>query len=292
MTAVTMREIDPADPVTEVALALIARDGITTFRPSGSAVIIAPYLAITAKHVLADHWRAFDYRELPTTGHATGVFSLQAFQVVNNGRDGALWDITRLWSSGHTDIAFLRLTPASDTARAHQNWRPPRLNLLPPDVGAAVTGFGYRDSTIESLTAEGIVWRHTPTMSDGMVLEVHDTLRDSGSLTFPCFRTDAPFVGGMSGGPVFDDAGDLRGLICYSLAPITPNGEYVSYAASLWGAMATPIDFRPDGTTTDSSYPALFLARDGVVAAQNWDRVRVSEPDEHNRRSVSITVPS
>ena len=36
-----VRKIEAADPITEVALALIAHDGTTTFRPSGSAVIIA-----------------------------------------------------------------------------------------------------------------------------------------------------------------------------------------------------------------------------------------------------------
>jgi hypothetical protein len=49
---------------------------------------------------------------------------------------------------------------------------------------------------------------YTPT---GKVQEVHDERRDSGRLSFPCFRTNARYDPAMSGGPVFAEDGHLCG---------------------------------------------------------------------------------
>ena len=45
-------------PLTEDALLLLGRDGITN-NPIGSAVFIAPGLALTAKHVVEEFWRLY-----------------------------------------------------------------------------------------------------------------------------------------------------------------------------------------------------------------------------------------
>jgi hypothetical protein len=64
-------DIDPGDPITEITLALIAWDG-NNFKSSGSAIVIGPHLAMTAKHVVEGHWRDFEYKQL--RDDAAGTF--------------------------------------------------------------------------------------------------------------------------------------------------------------------------------------------------------------------------
>jgi len=275
----------------EVSLALITRRVDTAdFRPSGSAVIIAPHLAITAKHVIEDHWRTFTGYDLPTNGHQHGVFHLQALQIIHGTQSGALWDVTELSCSGHTDVAFLYLSPGSETAHRYTRWRAPKLNFLAPAVGAEITAFGYRSSAIESVVGTTVTWRHAPTLSDGRVLEIHEDKREDVNLTFPCFRTNARFDGGMSGGPVFDSGGVLRGLVCYSsTSPDDPVHD--TYAVLLWPSLVTPLRFRLDGTIVAPRYPAIELVRDGSIHALEADRIIVGDADATGSRRVGFRYP-
>jgi V8-like Glu-specific endopeptidase len=65
-------------PITEFALPLTARKG-NEFFPSGTAVVIAPYLALTAKHVIEDYWIRFEQEEctvpLGQHRHLNGEFT-------------------------------------------------------------------------------------------------------------------------------------------------------------------------------------------------------------------------
>ncbi len=258
---------------------------------SGTAIVIAPYLAITARHVIEDLLQRYD-RGCPEEGHVEATFSLQAFQVTNRDA-GSLWSITRLWLSPHTDIAFVRLTPASDSVQTH-TWRGPKLRLTPPKKGERAVGFGYHSSEIsasESSTDVTIVWKDKPTTTVGEVLEVHDQLRDRSRLRFPCFRTNARFDGGMSGGPIFNEAGELCGLICSSLPPSEEAGEHTSYAASLWPAMGTILDMDREGYPSGSSYPALELARAGIIKAGGWERVVLNRDQSGFVTQIGLSAP-
>jgi len=81
----------------------------------------------------------------------------------------------------------------------------------------------------------------------------------------------------MSGGPVFNEAGHLCGLICSSLPATNPGEEHASYAASLWAAMAIVIRLDRRGHPSGTRYPLLELARDGTLGAVNVDRITLDE---------------
>lgn len=81
--------------------------------------------------------------------------------------------------------------------------------------------------------------------SVGTVVEIHDERRDNFSITWPCFRVNARFDGGMSGGPVFNEAGELCGLVCACMPPGEPGGDHVSYVTSLWPMLAIELDATP-----------------------------------------------
>jgi hypothetical protein len=274
----SFKETGLASFITEFALALAAvRDDI--WRPSGTAIVIAPYLAITARHVVEDYWSNYERVTLGAgigqTVDFAGSFSIVAFQVLQEGKTGHLWNVDRLWLSPFTDVAFLRLAPRSDEARNH-DWRSVTMNLLPPAIGTQITGFGYHSSAINVNELEDrieIEWKDSPTTTTGEVIEMHERGRDPVMLTFPCFRTNARFEGGMSGGPVFNAEGELCGVICTGLKLAEGETEHISYVASLWPSMGTNIDMGREGFPQSVFYPAFELAKHGLILARNWERV-------------------
>src|SRR5437762_9972981 len=90
--------------ITEWAVPLASQRG-TDWWASGTAVIVAPHLAITAKHVIEDHWQR-QQGDVPEMGEVIGDFSIVAFQVPEVG-EACLWAVRRIWPCPHTDVAFL-----------------------------------------------------------------------------------------------------------------------------------------------------------------------------------------
>jgi V8-like Glu-specific endopeptidase len=284
----SFKETGLASGITEFALAILARRG-NNFSPSGTAVAIAPNLAMTAKHVVEGHWRYFEDSPL-VNRESKGSFSVQCFQVLEQGASGALWVATRFWLSPHTDIAYLGLRPASKTAQAHR-WRGLRMNLLPPRIGERVSAFGYAASEVsfkQRGEVDELLWKDSPSTSIGEVIEIHPAFRDTGSLKFPCFRVNARFDPGMSGGPVFNESGLVCGIICSNLPPAEADGEHVSYCASLWPGMATVIDMNRQGFEPGVQYPVLDLAKDGFLKAEGWQSVGLIDRQGALIRTVGL----
>lgn len=74
----------------------------------------------------------------------------------------------------------------------------------------------------------------------------------------------------MSGGPVFNDQGELCGLIC---SGGETEKDYYSHVVTLWPSMATVLDLDREGFPKGQPYPALELARHGFIKAEDWQRV-------------------
>ena len=270
--------------ITEWAVPLASQRG-DHWWASGTAVMVAPYLAITAKHVIEDHWN----RQQGPIDHSRGShgdFSILAFQVPESGRP-CLWAVRKIWPSAHTDIAFLKLEPWNEGATGHV-WRWVTIDVLPPAVGSLISAFGYHASTIAN--GDPVQWRHHASNSFGRVEEVFAERRDVSRLDFPCFSVDAQFDGGMSGGPVFNQSGELCGLICSSLPAVPPDTRHTSYVTTLWPALGAVLDLERQGYPIEE-YPAIELARGGQMVVRNWERVDVafSEP---NLCSVCLRPPA
>jgi len=275
----SFKETPLASPITKFALMLTAvRDGF--FYPSGTATIVASHLAITAKHVVQDYWREFEPKTA-SPGENSGSFLIFAIQILNNGSLGASWNISRVWLSPFTDVAFLRLAPYSQSAQDY-HWRKPILRLLPPAVGTRISGFGYCKSNIRTKRLDEmvqVIWSQSPSTTIGEVIRIHEEKRDSLMLNFPCFETNARFDGGMSGGPVFDDEGKLCGLICSSLPPMNEEESYCSHVATLWPWTGTPIDLNRTGMEANVKYPVLDLITGGFMKAEGFERVNLVRED-------------
>jgi Trypsin-like peptidase domain len=270
--------------ITRIALQLLAeRDGV--YDAAGTAVVIAPWIAITARHVLEDYWRTFEGGQMVNGGE--GSFCLRAFQVIDEGKVGVLYKIEKVVLATWTDIAVIKLIPWSG-APADYAWMCPKIDLLPPRLGARVCAFGYHAANVDVDGKNVSVTRRLAT-SVGEVIEIHAKGRDR-QLSWPCFRTNARYDAGMSGGPVMNDDGHLCGIICKNLPPSQEGEEHVSYVTTLWPLMGCEIDFdrydRPPATT----YPMLDLVASKLIDARGAEHVVLQYDDQGRVCSVGVQV--
>ncbi len=255
-------------PITEHALVLVGGNDIETYA-LGSAVFIAAELAITAKHVVEEFWNRLGAGHRFEGGRPLeGQFSILAVQYPGASSDPALWRVSFVWGARFTDIAFLALTSANNLAERYAWDSTLKLNLLPPTLGERVVGFGYAASAVEITEVGQMRLALHPSTTGGMVTAVFPEYRDRGMLKFPCFEINTHFVGGMSGGPLFNEAGELCGVICASR-----DGEPIAYGATLWPAMGTVITHQGPGMVCKGAYPVFEMAQVGILAASGWERI-------------------
>jgi hypothetical protein len=255
---------------------------------SGTGVIVAPFLAFAAKHVLDDHWARHHGEPLPTVP-ADGRFTFVLLQLVGNELNA--WYVTRLWVSDIADIVLLRLTPFSAGASAYK-FQHLTLDLMPPQVGEQIHAFGYSESDIQATGPKRLTIQYRPATTHGEVMEVHHQSRDEVKMPFPCFRTNARFDGGMSGGPVFNEAGRLCGLICSSYPPFSSDEDHASYAVLLWPVMILMIDMDRVGHPLGGAmYPLFDLVKENILVARNAHLVTVEHVAELDAWRV-IFLPS
>lgn len=86
-------------------------------------------------------------------------------------------------------------------------------------------------------------------------------------LTFPCFQTDARFDHGMSGGPVFNEAGYVCGVICSSYQVENDPG-YISHVSLIWPAMGIQIEVAGEGGKSEMMF-VYELAKNGLIATDD-----------------------
>lgn len=235
---------------------------------AGSGVLIAPGLAMTAKHVTEDMER-LDRRYDPARPRGTGFmpeYGTMLYQVPRFGQEPR-WATTINWLSRDTDITVMRVVPDSNCAVAVENTILPRAYydwiLCPPPVGARVQLYGF---PLPAIANEGNQHRGAIQFveQDGIVEEVFEPIRTHGMLEFPCYRLSKPVDHAFSGGPVFYD-GALVGIV--SAGATYDNRAWV---ASLWPlALLTMQEAGTTRAMTD-------LFDDGTIRVRDWPALRGS----------------
>lgn len=271
------RETSFDSPVTRVAVPVISVKG-DVCRLSGTACVIAPWLAITARHVIEGEFREFGGGLLvDPTGTYEALHRTLVLTWPHDGKPGISLHVVRSWCSSHSDLAALWLVPdrPEDLGR---RWGCPVLSVTPPSIGTRVAAFGFPNSGTVPTDLNQFSISVFPATSTGHVVEVHQAQRDRGLLSFPCFRTNARFDPGMSGGPVFDERGRLCGLVCASLpAPDGPQPEHVSYVSTLWPLLSINIEMPWDRYPAGSRYPLYRYAEAGVIRAEGLEALELRE---------------
>lgn len=242
---------------------------------SGSCVRIAPNLYLTARHVLADFINKFGFKNDEELNFTVWIIH------VYTGPEYAIWEMDELWLSPHSDLAVLHVRPCNDTAVNHKVVSV-NIDLQPPIVGSRVSGWGYHNSIgVISINESGslhfeISGEEATTV--GEVREYHPLGTDKVLRPFPCFRVNARFDGGMSGGPVFSDNGKLCGVICTGLPPYDDGDEHCSYVAATWPLMGLVVGVNPKtGILEKNTYPVFELARHGFISVKGLEKISITQ---------------
>jgi len=259
-------------------------DGTRIVRLGGSGIFIAPFQALTARHVSRDFFRMESRPDRVTTitpGYFETEHSCALFQILEPLQPTprqALWQVDRTWDPMVTDISFVQVSAEEGDALRNQVQMPTGFfdwSLLPPPIGSQVVMLGYPKTEISTrgdLMDIGVKY----VIQVGHVREIHELRRDRGMLTFPCFRIDQPIDPGFSGGPVFWE-GKLCGIVSSDSF-----GE--TYAASLWPICLMEYEYPDLGVLgAKKSFGTLF--ENGVLHAADWpavkDRITKRYDDNH-----------
>jgi hypothetical protein len=263
-------------PVGRVAARVLAIDNQGTVVASGTCVRIGVGLYLSAKHVIEDFVDSF--------GHES--FHLNCSIWVAHLYDGEgmeIWALTNVWTGTNTDISILRAIPHVTNKTPLAAVNTVGLDLAPPPIGSRVSAYGFCESKgtfkVEKNTVSLDLWG-TPVTAVGEIREIHDQTRDQYLLNFPCFRVNARFDGGMSGGPIFTDNGSICGVVCKGYKLEDPELESISYGATLWPALCLPITVDMRTGMPCERYCLLDLARTGYIHVANAHHLQATSSNE------------
>ena len=210
-------------------------------RLDGTAVVVGPGIALCATHVLEPRLEAI----------LTGAEAITCFGVASSGVQ--VWKVSKITLVPDSDLAILGLTFASPLPPNSTLYKAVISTRL-PEIGEHLTVFGFRPfqqtfprNGTAAMLAAGVL------VCTGKVTELYPTGRDKAMLPWPVIEFNCPSWGGMSGGPVFDQAGKVVGLLATSFSAEDNFGP--SYASLLIPALGVrfqggwPTALFPDSTT-------------------------------------------
>jgi Trypsin-like peptidase domain len=177
----------------------------------GSAVSVAPGIAICARHVIQDH----------LDEAIAGKKSIMLHSITDDGLQ--IYAIRKVTLNHNSDVCILEVALASKM--------PPSNTLISaslttqiPKLGEKLFCTGMREdrnlSTPKSINVVVCV-------AVGCVTDIFLNGRDAVMLPNPCIEVAMPSIGGMSGGPVFDERGFVVGILSSSFDGAT-GPSYVS----------------------------------------------------------------
>ena len=246
----------------------------------GSGIFVAPFLAITARHVSSYFLREMDWRgnQLPRKGYFQPEYSSGLFQAYNS--DGAslalaTWQVNRTWDPVFTDICLMQVSAEQGESIKTQRQMPTQFfewALLPPPIGSEVVMFGYPKTGMTS--SDGIMKIDSQVVYQiGRVTRIEELSRDKGMMNFPCFQIDKPVDNGFSGGPVFWD-NKLCGIVSSGF-------EEDTWIATLWPLCLLEYEC-PDLGSIGSTTTFGNLFESGVLQSQDWPilRNRISKQND------------
>ncbi|NBB63404.1 hypothetical protein GVN18_29505 [Pseudomonas sp. ODNR1LW] len=189
------------------------------FAVEGSAVMIGPGLALSARHVLEPH--------LPQIMASKHVPILAA--ITPDGLQ--LWAIKQVILNDH-DVVILRIDLCSALPSSGEIEMAGLTTRL-PRPGEIVQIAGFRATGTHRTGVSGQV-----RVGIGEVTDVFPLRRDSVLLPHPCFSVRCLTLGGMSGGPAFDADGHLLGVLTSSVE----HNEGPSTVSLAWPVFCSAIE--------------------------------------------------
>ena len=246
-------------------LALVVhRDGQS--RVVGSAVMVAPGLALTATHVFAEHLGRLEY--MIAMGFRSDAVDI--------------WDVRSVVINEDDDLAYIALSLRTPLT---ENWVLSTLGLTTrsPEIGESVSIYGFQFGPARE-GDHGWIIEAGLLCAKGPVSEIHAPGRDKLLLPFPAIELQCGSVGGMSGGAVVDARGLLVGVVTRGWQ--VDDGRGPTYAAWIVGMFSRPNPvpliwpkgFHPPGPVDPLNLdPRVFAVegRDRIVLTPDGPRVLI-----------------
>lgn len=268
------------------------QDGTRIVRVGGSAFFVAPFQALTARHVCRDLFRTdptwSDTLHRRTEGYFYLPHGSRMFQVASRRGEtrSVIWSVTRTWDPAVTDISFMEAALDSEASSAKGlsahttffEWA-----LEPPSVNETVTMMGFR--TEITVVDERWSINITCIVQTANVVAVYEERRDSGMYSFPCFAVDQPIDPGCSGGPVL-----WGNRLCGIISGGSVDDR--TYVASLWPLTLMEYEYPDLGALGGKSRFGDLFER-GAIRARDWDSVKsrvFKQHDDHGRPFVTIRM--
>jgi hypothetical protein len=211
---------------------------------AGSGVIIAPGVAISAKHVL----------ESRREGLRSGAVGVLCLGICSSG--ALLWRVRHVTEVPDSDLIILGIELASAPPRDNR-FNFATISLRPPSIGENLCILGFRASRFSFEFGDGLPIHGQVIQAQGAVLQRFDAGRDSRLLPWPVVEVDCPAWGGMSGGPAFDEEGCLIGLITSSFQ--TDGEPSPTFVSQIWPALVTAFEACWPGGIYERAAPMIEL---------------------------------
>lgn len=276
-------------PIYEISVRIMAltKDSSEVFA-SGTGVVIAQNLILTAKHVVEDFinkWKV----EKSDAVLVVNNFNIWVVFISSNTNDlYHVYEVAKVYMNPYSDLALLHLD-SFDRIGKGKSWKQAKLVLTIPKPGERVVAFGFSKSKVNiSKNQNGLTdikINDEPIVSVGEIIEVYPEKRDSYLLPFPSIRINSRLDGGMSGGPIFNNEGGLLGIVC-SRFDQESHDEHISNASLLWPLMATTLTDK-----NDKCYPLYNLAAKEVIAVHGLDKIILSKTEIESIFRVSYKKP-
>ena len=216
----------------------------------GSAVLVAPGIALCARHVVepfVDGIRARTTELICSAISKSGVM---------------FWRVTEIVITRQTDIAILGLRFASRMSKGNE-FTLAALTTRLPRLGETMTiaGFVASKQRFESVLDSANSVGGNVCVATGIVSQRFELQRDRFLLPWPTVEIDCANLGGMSGGPAFDEQGRLVGIVCSGVQSSEQTGP--TYISLLWPVLATKV--QPDWPVGYYGNPISMLEIDDAV---------------------------
>jgi hypothetical protein len=270
-------------------------EGKSLIRVGGSGLLVAPSLALTARHVGQELHRT-DANLCDYLMRRKGTFDLpyevRLFQVPGSNGSPRAWEVSESLETPVTDIDVMRVCAndggACGTDQAERlpyfEW-----SLSPPPVGSVVQMFGFPRSEIEVQPDGKLTFNVSYFLQESTVTEVFEGQRDRGMYRFPGFRMDRSVDHGFSGGPViWNDR--LCGIVSGGVMGQEGQG---TYAASLWPLGLNGRTQPGRGTLPTGSALVQLLADEQIVRSEEWSNIqgRISVSEDAGGQAVACIAP-
>jgi hypothetical protein len=258
----------------------------------GTSVSIGPRFALTAWHYIDE----LTGRICEASQNLYMSDERITVAIYNKQNDACWWwNVSRVLKSSVHDIALLSLAePKEYPEEFVQHAFVPDFKI--PKVGTEIFVVGYRRPRVEKCVINGkAAQRCDPrtTTSKGRILDVYPKGRDKCMMPWPCFRTDAAFDDGMSGGPVFDaTTGKVIGLVCSSMDSAIPDDPLpdTSYASLLYPILAMEIKSGDIGIESEKSVMLHELYKNGQVTGIGWDDFTIIKNEKGTSYNWKISL--